>query len=283
MDNPESLMSHPQRYRFISCPQKGLNIPIFGGSMIRGAIGHALLDQCRCGLGNHRSDCLYKGLFETAAGNSFVVTPPRPQELINEEPFTFQLTLLKPTIERKRALFDAIERALNMGLTSERIRCRLLSIESDEPSRERLGKVAFMHLLSPWFIKRGGKAVSSAQCTAHTLLIGMAQRQRMLCEQGLLDIEVPSNIELLRIADELTCRLQLHDCRGERRSSRQKSKHPLSGFMGTATLIAPRGGSLAALEPLLRMAERVHGGGKVSFGLGALAVQGQTELSSLFV
>ena len=282
MENPETPPNHPNRYIFKAFPLKELTIPVFSGSMIRGAIGHALLEHCcHCGTNHHKAGCLYAELFETPAGNTFVITPPKPEVIAPGTPFTFRLTLLRPTPEREQVILDAVERALAQGLTQLRTPCQLMSVVSQEPSQQKLGKIALLHLLSPWFIKRNGQRVAAEQCTVHTLLIAMAQRQRALSEQGLLDTKLPTNGELLRFADGLNGQLRLQDLRGERHSNRQRARHPLFGFMGTVTFVAPKGQTLAPVESMLRTAEWVHGGGKVSFGLGGLAVQGQTELSSL--
>lgn len=149
--------------------------------MIRGAIGHVLLRRfCSCDGERHRSDCLYAELFETAAGNAFVITPPKQAMVAPGEPFAFRVTLLRPTPEREKAILEAVELALMEGLTNQHTSCRLMSVSVEEPSREKLGKLAVLHLLSPWFVKRGGKHVTASQCGAHTLLIGIAQRQRNL-------------------------------------------------------------------------------------------------------
>lgn len=277
----ENGCPEPERYACTVVVRKNLIIPVFGGSMLRGAMGHALLDQCGCHAGQpHDPGCIYTELFETAAGTGFVITPPAPASLEAGETFRFQLTLLRPDENRRRAVFRALDVALALGLTQERVPCRLLEVSPQKWLGAELGKIAVLHLLSPWFIKRKGDYVRASDCSLHCLLIAMAQRQRNLFEQGLLDARLPDNAQLLQTADQLNCHLRLVDCSGERHSNRQRSRHPLFGIKGTATIVAPPGVSLEPLKPLFRTAEWVHGGGKVSFGLGGLVVQGQTELSS---
>lgn len=223
MKSPHHTANPPVRYVFKAVALKQLVIPVFSGSMIRGAIGHALLDRCcTCGTEHHRSGCLYQELFETPAGNAFVISPPKQAVVAPGQTFSFRLTLLGPTPEREQAMLAAVERALDRGLTPQRIPCRLTSTVSQQPSPHKLGKMAFLHLNSPWFIKRSGERVGAQQCSVHTLLIGIAQRQRALREQGLLDVTVPTNSELLPFADELTGQLRLQDYRGERHSNRQR-------------------------------------------------------------
>ena len=86
-----------RRYRIAVVPESRLELPVFCGSMIRGAIGHALLNRyCRCGNGAllHQDDCLYASLFETDAGNAFVISSPAEGITQPGESFAFHVTLL---------------------------------------------------------------------------------------------------------------------------------------------------------------------------------------------
>ena len=90
-----------RRYKIVVEPELRLDLSVFCGSMIRGAIGHTLLHRyCRCGNGVllHQDDCLYASyasLFETDGGNAFVISTPAEGITQPGESFAFHVTLLE--------------------------------------------------------------------------------------------------------------------------------------------------------------------------------------------
>jgi hypothetical protein len=274
-----------RRYKIVVEPELRLDLPVFCGSMIRGAIGHALLHcYCRCGNGNgngallHQDDCLYASLFETGAGNAFVISPPAEGVIQPGESFSFHVTLLRDDPEHVGAFFNSLATGLKHGLGVNKIPCRLyetIPVFSDILSLEQS---AYITLSTPWFIKYGGRPVRASELTVHSFLIAVAQRQRTLLREKLIEIHVPENPELLALADTLDSRFQVRDVSGVRRSNRQGKVHPLSGIIGTLELHSLQEKGLESLSSLLNRSQWLHGGGKVSFGLGGLVVQAHAGL-----
>src|SRR5690606_17408528 len=87
------------------------------GSMLRGALGHALRElACHCGNPHHAPDCLYQRIFEPVAPDevagrqtdippAFVISPPLPAEQHHNPSFGF--TLLGPALEHASSLWAA--------------------------------------------------------------------------------------------------------------------------------------------------------------------------------
>jgi len=270
-----------RRYKIVVEPELRLDLPVFCGSMIRGAIGHALLHRyCRCGNGAllHQDDCLYASLFETGAGNAFVISPPAEGVIQPGESFAFHVTLLRDDPEHVDAFFNSLATGLKHGLGVNKIPCRLyktIPVFSDILSLE---KSAYLTLSTPWFIKYGGRPVRASELTVHSFLIALAQRQRTLVREKLIEMHVPENPELLALADTLDGRFQVRDVSGVRRSNRQGKVHPLSGIIGTLEIHSFQEKGLESLSSLLNRSQWLHGGGKVSFGLGGLVVQAYAGL-----
>jgi len=270
-----------RRYRIAVVPELRLDLPVFCGSMIRGAIGHALLHRyCRCGNGAllHQDDCLYASLFETGAGNTFVITPPTEGTIQPGEPFEFHVTLLRDDPEHVEAFFNCLAIGLKNGLGVNKTPCQLYETIPVLSEILSLEQSAFLTLSTPWFIKYGGRPVRASELTVHSFLIAVAQRQRTLVREKLIEMHVPENPELLALADTLDGRFQVHDVSGVRRSNRQGKVHPLSGIVGTLELHSRQEKGLESLSALLNRSQWLHGGGKVSFGLGGLVVQAHARL-----
>jgi len=267
---------HMCRFKVIAKPLAQFQIPAFGGSMIRGALGHALRHcQCRCYSDSpvHGSDCLYASLFEPGAGHAFVLTPPPEGLVAAGQAFEFAVTLLKNDAKHVEALLSALKLALRRGLGPNMVPCSIVAVQNVTPEITPLGQRVQLQLTSPWFIKYRGKALLAHQLTLHSFLIAVAQRQRMLIKEGFLQATIPGNQPLLALADTLESRLQLSDVRGERRSNRQHSKHPLNGISGTIEITSAQPEGLQKLAAMLYRAQWLHGGGKTSFGLGGLKIQ----------
>lgn len=266
-----------QRFRITARATKPLRLPEFSGSMIRGALGHALLTaHCRCGATKtHMKGCLYARLFETGAGSAFVITPPEHVGQLEEgELFTWHLSLLADDEGLEKALLDAVERGLYQGLGPERVRCPVERIEPVALVPTPLTPRTRVILSSPWALKRGGHPVNAASFRIHDLLIGLAQRQRQLSEHFGLALSPAPNDEILALADSLGVRQsELVDVSGERHSNRQRRRHPLQGIRGQLTLACTDDDAREVLSRLLNPGPWLHGGGKVGFGMGGMRLE----------
>lgn len=268
---------HPGVTRLlVRCRALGrLQVPIFGASMIRGAVGHALHSlYCRCtSATRHEADCLYARLFETDAGNAFVITPPEPGWRRAGETFTLSVSLLDDTAPVQKAFIKALESGLETGLGPGHVPCELIEATPQQLQPVELGHHGVVELTTPWFTKYRNQPQQAAAFTFHSLLVAAAQRQRQLVRQGWLDAVIPENLELLRLADQLDIASKLFDVKSERRSNRQQRKHPVQGVCGIFEISHPDQNGLAPISDLLNRAQWLHGGAKVSFGLGGLNVQ----------
>lgn len=252
------------RFRVEACPQQFLVIPDFSGSMLRGALGHALayVDQEA-----------YEQLFDTGLGHAFVITPPPAQQLDAGSVFTFYVTLFPSVSGLAEVFFRAMDLALRKGLSTAQIPCDLLSCTELPAEFSLLPNKFLVNLTSPWFVKFRNEPVQAKDFGLNTFLIALVQRQRELVKRGYLEASLPSNQTLLDLASVVRCQSKLYDIFGERRSNRQQVKHRLQGVLGCFELDTDHQDSLQLLTPLLFRARWLHGGSKVSFGLGALQVQ----------
>lgn len=268
-----SALTHPmQRFKVTALTRGRLWLPAFSGSMIRGALGHALKQlYCFCPDANcHQDQCLYASLFETGAGAAFVITPPRAAQLASGASFCFDLTIMDASERHTTALRTALTLGLRRGLGQHRVSCQLQGFAPLTMVTRPLGQRVMLTLTTPWFLKRQGNPILASDCTPHSLLIGIAQRQRQLQKMGFLNTNIPANSQLLQIADRLVYQSDFMDVHGERRSNRQMLKHPLQGITGNILLQHEDADGLLPLQELLHIAQWVHGGGKTSFGLGGL-------------
>lgn len=276
------------RFEVIAVALAPLSIPDFGGSMLRGALGHALRHgYCSCGetIKEHAEGCIYAALFDTGAGHAFVITPPAKQDIPESGCFSFYITLFEAAPAVHDAFFHSLELALLRGLGTAKTACQIVAVAPVPSECIPLQQQVTLTLTSPWFIKYQSYRVPAHQLTLANFLIALTRRQRELVKRGLLNVELPSNEQILNWAEQLDSQLDLHDIDGERWSNRQHIKHQLSGCIGSIQITSQHKDGLKPLTALLYRAQWLHGGAKVSFGLGALALQpitlAQSQLDQL--
>ncbi len=271
-----------QRYQITVRVADSLIINPFGGSMIRGALGHALRHlYCSCTSSKqHTVDCLYANLFEADIGHTFVITPPKAQHLKAGGSFVFFATLLNATKERKNAFLSSLEVAFLKGLGVKKTPCFISDITVITPEISIVHTSVKITLESPWLIKYRSQPLRANELTLAHFLIAIARRLRKLQSLGYLHISLPTNEQLLSLAAQSRSTLKLYDVTGERRSNRQKVKHLLSGVRGSLTVNFLDSESLRSIVPMLHYAQWLHAGGKISFGQGALMVTPQDKPQS---
>ncbi|ART83444.1 hypothetical protein CBP31_13100 [Oceanisphaera profunda] len=252
------------RFRIDACPEQPLVIPDFGGSMLRGALGHALayIDQAA-----------YDKIFDPGLGHAFLMTPPQAQRLKAGDVFTFYVTLFPSVSELHDVFFRALTLALRKGLSATKVPCQLLLFTKEIKIFSPLPHQFRLNLLSPWFVKFRNNPVLAEHFSFSTFLIALARRQGELVKREFLQAIIPTNQELLEVAEAVRSQEQLYNVFGERRSNRQQVKHPLQGVSGYFDITINHQEHLNLLSPLLHRAQWLHGGSKVSFGLGALHVK----------
>ncbi|ANG62222.1 hypothetical protein A8C75_06765 [Marinobacterium aestuarii] len=263
---------------FHAYPERSFFLPAHPGSMLRGALGHALLSRfCNCGTSGHRSECFYVHLFEgyrraNQDGIPAVMFTPIDQDrhLRAGQHFRFRLNLIGLSKALQTAVQSAMTTALLKGLGESDIPCRLQQVTPITQQILLSGAATTLELVTPWLIKRRGRPLQADEFRVHDLLVALAQRQRMVNRHFELDLPVPDNKDLLTLADQLTVTSQLQDVCWQRHSQRQASRHPLQGVMGQLRIQHPNPEGLLPLGQLLANGTALHGGGKTSFGLGAL-------------
>lgn len=266
-------VSNIERFHITATAGSKLSIPTFGGSMIRGVIGHALKQKyCSCGgdKEQHQVDCIYASLFETDIGHTFIISPPAEQTVLAGQSFQFHVTLLKTSDTYKEAFFNSLEMGFMRGLGSGNTMCQLTAISPVIAEFTPLHQKAKLSLASPWLLKYRNHPLRARDLTLANILISIARRQRTLQREGLLDAAIPADEELLQLAETLDCNMDIKDVVGERWSNRQQGKHPLRGITGVIEITTQVENGLKALTAMLHRAQWLHTGGKVSFGLGGL-------------
>ncbi|GIX29862.1 MAG: CRISPR-associated protein Cas6 [Porticoccaceae bacterium] len=144
------------RYWITARALEPLAIPLFAGSMLRGAFGTALR-AVSCLTGNQHcvecsfsSKCTFTMVFQqpppldhplqrfSAVPNPYVIEPPEdaPLYLDKGETFRFSLVLMGRAIGRLALIFQALERALAKGLGKGRKKCELVAIHVEGDPHE---------------------------------------------------------------------------------------------------------------------------------------------------
>ena len=259
-------------------PSATLDLPEHPGSMLRGVLGHALLSRfCQCAKSSaHRPDCLYAHLFEGCRRNgqdgipAVLLTPlDHSRRVAHTEHFSFLLHFigLSPVIQNE--VQQALAKGLEHGLGRPLVPCVLDSWSTEKLALPSELTHLELKLTTPWLVKRKGKALTARTFSIHDVLIGLAHRQRIISEHFDLELPLPANREILAFADGLHVKAQLEDSSWIRHSNRQHTRHPLTGVIGHFHIK----GEEAFPDwfgTLITNGLALHGGGKTSFGLGAL-------------
>lgn len=286
-----------------------LNLPPYAGSMLRGALGHALLalsplphhDDAPCALAD---SCPYCQVFASPPlpahslqkfshmPQPYVVEPPTggARRLAAGQSFDFGLVLIGRAIGHLPVIVHAWERALRTGLGDTRSPCILTSLRHENvdtplpatpaqlvaalpslPPAPSLGQQATLQLLTPLRLQQQGKPVQAAQLDARTLLITLARRWQLLLDVH-LGAQAPQQDFSRLVAQAQAITLQGEELRWfdwGRFSQRQQQEMRLGGLLGRIHLH----GDLAPFASLLHLGQWLHVGKNASFGLGAYQLQ----------
>jgi len=285
-----------------------LQLPVYAGSMLRGAFGHALKavaclrPGAACGSCPLRATCPYIEVFETPApagnphaqsANPYVVEAPPPGErrLAGGEEWVFHLVLAGRALRFAGLVFRAWRRALGGGLGERRARARLLSVDLCHgvlrqrvlgASEERLapfeapvpepvpGAARRIDFLTPLRLQEQGRILPPGEVDARRLLMTLARRvQNLLDCHAVAPLRLPLPA-LATAAAALTLRHGLSPLRWSRFSSRQQQEMALPGLVGPVELE----GDASAFDELLAVGELLHVGKNATFGLGHYAFGG---------
>lgn len=275
-----------------------LQLPPYAGSMLRGAFGHALMalsplphtgDQ-PCAL---HTTCPYCQIFAAPPlpahslqkfshmPQPYVIEPPMQgnKRLATGQIFSFDLVLIGKALGMQAVVEQAWQRALRMGLGSEKTPCTLLDISASNTEKtpsnlpEQLTKAQQikLHFHTPLRLQVKGKPVQAAQLAARDVLIALARRYQLLCDVHLgaaapqLDFST-----LMAQADQIAVdasALRWFDW--GRYSQRQQQEMRLGGLQGGLQLR----GDLAPFAQLLHIGQWLHVGKNASMGLGGYQLE----------
>lgn len=292
------------RLRLLAQAGAPLRLPPYAGSMLRGALGHALLrfsplphaDQQPCAL---YGSCPYCTLFAalpppghhlqklSQLPHPYVVEPPPGgHQLDAGAQFAFALVLFGRAVPLWQTVLRALASALQAGLTADHVPCRLLDARQDNrqdslwpgapqldpltpPAPVPLGRSVTLRLDTPLCLRRHGRPVRDPrQLDARTLLVALARRYQLL-----LDAWAPGRAPQLDfgqlVVSAASVRLQpgadLRWFDWGRYSQRQRREMKLGGLLGSLHLQ----GDLAPWSGLLHLGQWLHLGRHATFGMGA--------------
>ena len=195
-----------------------LQLPPYAGSMLRGALGHALLALAplphpggqHCAL---QATCPYCQLFATPPlpahslqkfshmPHPYVIEPPTGGAALLRagQTFGFSMVLIGKALGMLPTVLQAWQRALRTGLGREHTPCTLVSVWDENgtsclPDKHgqlsnlngallpapALGTQATLHFHTPLRLQVQGKPVRASHLTARDLLVALARRTQLL-------------------------------------------------------------------------------------------------------
>ena len=241
--------------------------------------------------------------------NAYVMEPPlatpdlASADLRAGDPLVFHMVLAGQAIAQLPLIVFAWQRALAQGLTRDRAPAELQTVEwlDGHGSEQTIWKSSTPTLLehdatisvphmdtdgaspqtdltlrihTPLRLQHQGQPLRPDQLTPRVLVAALARRAALVMEfhagQPHWGAAVPP---LVRLAEALTDRRDLHWHDWTRYSSRQQQEMTLGGVLGRWTL---RGDSatLAALWPWLWLGQWLHVGKNATMGMGAYTLEG---------
>ncbi len=294
-----SLSCELARYRFNLTFDQPFTLPLYSGSMLRGAFGHALR-QISCVTRQKNCDncpllngCHYPRVFEPKllgvipgqpepAPPYILEPPPGPRDLAAGEEWSFDIVLYGPALSLLSMIILALTQAAARGFGSQQIPARVLSVAVEQPDgwqiicstddpiiKPHSTKVSIpsnpesvnlaLELLTPTRLLRQGHPVGPQKLSGRDFYSALLRRSSQIAES--LGITAPPQMTLSEFP-LLADNLRWLDW--SRYSSRQKQSMQLGGLIGTFSLERwPE-----ELWPWLWLGQWCHIGKNASFGLG---------------
>lgn len=265
-----------------------------GGSMLRGAFGHALKAlACACGGEAHLPGCLYQQIFEPNppadwplryrdCPPAYVITPSSHSRSATCLDFGF--TLLGQALAQRALIWRAWQQAAAHGLGKQRIPARLQALghEPGLPATPADGPLR-LQLISPLLLKRkqpgqaSSRPLGPAGLACSDLLIALHRRLDLTRRlYGVPAVPLPALDEWLSLQDSLHLHTQLQEHHFARHSNRQQQRMPLYGLTGDIHLSGPLPPSLRSA---LAIGQWLHIGGKTAMGFGGYRLHSSLESS----
>lgn len=266
------------RWRLQVIPERPLVANAHLGTMLRGALGHALRElACRCASPAHHTDCLYQQIFEPVPPNhgptrfsspppAFVLTPPA-MGLEARHGFEFRLTLLGPSIRHPSLVLAAFKHAGRQGLGAGKVgaRIHLMAQESLPTPMPRPDGFAIT-FTSPVFLKHQGKPMAAERVQLADIVSALWRRLDLLRQLHGVHPSLPPLEQWLADSAPLDMTARLERAQFHRYSNKQKQKVPTEGLIGQLRV---RGAVSPSLLQAFTLGQWLHIGGKTSLGLGA--------------
>jgi CRISPR-associated endoribonuclease Cas6 len=289
-----------------------VEIPVFSGSVWRGAFGYALkrvacvmrLRPCEgCPL---ETSCVYTQLFDTRplrghglfgrvsrAPHPFAIAPAVERaSLLPGEQFGLRVTLIGHAARWMPVALRAYEEAAARGIGPGRGRLVLAE------ARDMDGEIAWrpgeplvsstatsaplppsprqarLSVRTPLRLRRGGRLVGPAEFTAADLVMAIARRASELCEHYGAGPITADFKKLKAVAGRVTItRRNLEWREYQRYSTRQHQRLAMGGVVGDADLdLAAAGDGAAELWPFLMLGAVIGAGKGTTMGFGAYEI-----------
>ena len=303
------------RYRFTAQVQQPLALPEYAGSLVRGQFGAALRNvacmtrQPTCLGCPLLQTCPYTRIFEaqpppkgqhalqdfSQIPNPYVMEPPTPgaRMLAAGDRLEFNLVLIGLALEQLALVVFALQRALNQGLTRQRVPAELQRVDwLDEagiahpiwtpaqptlvahpgtlevPSAPNGIDNISLHIRTPLRLQNQGHPLGVAQVSPRALVAALARRTALLMElhAGKSGWGEAAK-QVTHKSESLTDSRDLHWFDWTRYSSRQQQEMTLGGVLGRWTVHGTPD-ALAEVWPWLWLGQWLHVGKNATMGMG---------------
>lgn len=288
-----------------------LQLPVYAGSMLRGAFGYALQDLA---IPTHRTNqacavhdnCPYCQVFAppplqdhtlqkfTQMPASYVIEPPRNdaiRKLQAGQTFEFGLVLIGNAFYHLPVIIKAFERAMKHGLSSRNTTCTLLAVRQEHsveslwqpgwtqctqptttlPPATGLGNHIALRLHSPMRLQLKNKPARLPDLNARTLLITLARRYQLL-----MDVHLGQQIfqQDFTVLEQHARNITLDTSALHWRDwERYSNRQRQSMKLGGLMGTLHLYGDLSLFSDLLHLGQWLHVGKETAFGLGGYTLQ----------
>lgn len=273
-----------RRFHLTVTLERSTTLPSHTGSLLRGALGHALLDlACDCGQSTHTQTCRYRQLFAPSATLPGLATPPPP--LLITPPdwqavtrptrrFDMQVSLMGPACQSAPLVMTALQRALHRGLGEQRVAGRVTDFQTESSLPLCSSNAVRIRLTTPMLIKHqqnqngNDTMLRASEVRGRDWLIALHRRLSLLDQLYGLDLPALAEDTLRHACDHLGSQLDLRDINVARRSNRQHKTMSFPALIGELCLY----NLPDVLQPWLTLGQWLHVGSKAALGFGAYSL-----------
>jgi hypothetical protein len=321
MTTPSARAAIPlARYRLTAQVQQPLPLPEYAGSLLRGQFGAALRNvacmtrQPTCPGCPLLQTCPYTRIFEaqpppkgqhalqdfSSIPNPYVLEPPPPgaRVMAAGEQLEFNIVLVGHAIDQLALVIFAMQRALNQGLTRQRIPAELQRVDwldaqgraqpvwahteptlaahptvLDVPALPPSTEAITLHIHTPLRLQSQGQPLRADQLTPRALVAAVARRVALVMEFHAGQSgwgEAAKHVA--HLGQTLTDARDLHWFDWTRYSSRQQQEMTLGGVLGHWTLHGTPD-VLAEVWPWLWLGQWLHVGKNATMGMGGFKLE----------